>query len=184
MSLLHQTLDGASHRDNVVIRMRREDEHPFGIGIRTLRAIRVVSVWFTARPACDGMLEVVEYLDVAIVGRAVESQKLREPVLVIILVGQLQQGLLGDSAKPNQCGTSQLVVPSAAGDQPGTDDAGKLAGTRQVEHHVRIVVGLQETGRNGVRDGSLDGLPDDAGFLLSPSGKENLAGRKDVQFPT
>ena len=68
MLLLYQTTDGTSHRDNVVIGMRREYDHAFGIGLCTFRAIGVVCVRLAARPSGDGMLQVIEYLDVHVIG--------------------------------------------------------------------------------------------------------------------
>ena len=68
MFLFYQTTDGTSHRDNVVIGMRREYDHAFGIGLCTFGAIGVVCVRLAARPSGDGMLQVIEYLDVHVIG--------------------------------------------------------------------------------------------------------------------
>ena len=68
MFLLYQTTDGASHGDNVIIGMRRKYDHTFWIGLCTLRTIGVVSIRLAARPSGDGMLQVIEYLDVHVIG--------------------------------------------------------------------------------------------------------------------
>ena len=52
----------------VIIGMRREYDHAFGIGLCTFRAIGVVCVRLAARPSGDGMLQVIEYLDVHVIG--------------------------------------------------------------------------------------------------------------------
>ena len=69
MFLLYQAADGATHRNHVVVRMRREYNDPFRIRLRTFGTISVVSVWLSTGPAGDGVLQVVEYLDIHIVCR-------------------------------------------------------------------------------------------------------------------
>ena len=68
MSLLHQSTDGASHGDYVVVGMGREYDDALREWLGSLRTIGVVGIWLATRPSCDGMLQVVEYLDVGIVG--------------------------------------------------------------------------------------------------------------------
>ena len=69
MVLLNEAADGATHRDDVVIGMRREHYHALLCRHGTFRAIGVISVGLAAGPSCDGVLQVVEYLDVAVVCR-------------------------------------------------------------------------------------------------------------------
>ena len=88
MFLLYQTTDGASHGDNVIIGMRRKYDHTFWIGLCTLRTIGVVSIRLAARPTSDGVLQIVENLDVYIIGRTVEGKQLTQTVFVIIFVSQ------------------------------------------------------------------------------------------------
>ena len=111
--LCDEPLDGSSHGDDVVVGMWREDEHPLGIWCRPLWAIGVVSAGLATRPSSDGVLQVVENLDVGIVRRAVECKQLREPVLVVVLVGELQDRLPCELAQPYECRTHQLVCPLA-----------------------------------------------------------------------
>ena len=123
VTLLHQTADGAAHGYHIVIGMRRKDDHTLGERLGTLRTIRIIRIGLAAGPAGDGMLQVVEYLDVHIIGRAVKHQQLAQAVLVIILVGQLQNRFSGQKAKPHDGTPDQLVRPFAAGHKPRALDA-------------------------------------------------------------
>ena len=64
MSLMSESDEGTTHRDDVVVRMWREDEH--GLRIRKGRngTSRIVCIRLSSRPSCDSMLQIVEYLDV------------------------------------------------------------------------------------------------------------------------
>ena len=75
MSLLYETAQCTSHGDYIVIRMWREYDYTFRERFGTFRAIGIVGIRFSARPSGNGVLKVVEYLDVGIVGRAVKSQQ-------------------------------------------------------------------------------------------------------------
>ena len=57
----------------------------------------------------------IENLDIgiAIVDRAIESQKFAQSVLIIILIGQLQDRLTKFLAEPYQCRTHQFITPLA-----------------------------------------------------------------------
>ena len=56
VTLLHQSPDGTAHRDDGIVRIRAEDEHPLGVGFFALGAIGVISVGFATGPTCDGVL--------------------------------------------------------------------------------------------------------------------------------
>ena len=73
MFLLYQTADSATHRDHIVIRVRREYNNTFWERFCTFGAIRIIRIRFTAGPTGDRVLQVVEYLDVYIICRAEES---------------------------------------------------------------------------------------------------------------
>ncbi len=75
MLLLYQTTDGTSHRDNVVIGMRREYNDPFRIRFCAFGTISIVCIRFAARPAGNGMLQIVEYFDIYIICRTEQSQQ-------------------------------------------------------------------------------------------------------------
>ena len=66
--------------------MRREDHHVLGEGISPFGTVGVVGIRFATRPTGDGVLQVIEYLDVAVVRRSIESDEFRQTVIVVILV--------------------------------------------------------------------------------------------------
>ena len=111
--LLNQTADGSAHRDNVIVWVWRKHYDTLWIWFGTLWTIGIVSVWFTTRPTGDRMLQVVENLDISIVCRTIESQQLAQTILVVVLVGKLQDWFVDLLAETNQCRTYQLVCPFA-----------------------------------------------------------------------
>ena len=179
VALLDKAAERTAHGDHVVVRVRREDDDPLRERPGTLRAVGVVGIRLAARPSGDSMLEVVEYLDVGVVGRAVEGQKFAEAVLVVVLVGQLEDRLARHLAEPDECRTDELVGPLAGSDEPGVLDARQLGCRREVDNDVRIVVRLQERGRDSVADLAFYGLLDDVGLLLAPCRKEDPACGED-----
>ena len=62
--LLHQSADSAAHRDDIVVGMWREDNDTLGIRLGALRTCGVINVRLAAGPACDGVLQLVEHLNV------------------------------------------------------------------------------------------------------------------------
>ena len=78
MSLLYQTDECTSHRDDVVVRVRGENEHILRERCGRNRPCAVVSVRFSARPSRNRVLEVVEHVYVNFVERALELKKLSE----------------------------------------------------------------------------------------------------------
>ena len=76
--LVNEALQSAAHRDNVVVGVRAEHDYTLGIGVGALGTVGVVGVGFAAGPAGDGMLKIVKYFDVDIVGRAIEGEEFAE----------------------------------------------------------------------------------------------------------
>ena len=68
MALLDEPPHGAAHRDHHIVGVGAKDEHPFGVGHSALGAVGVVGIRLAARPTSDGVLQIVEYLDVDIIG--------------------------------------------------------------------------------------------------------------------
>ena len=176
--LLNQAADGATHRDNVIVWVRREDNHLLWEWLRTLWAISIVSVRLATRPSGDGVLQVVENLDVGIVCRAVESQKFAQAVLVVILVGQFQDRLVQFLAEPYQCRTHLLVGPLAVGYEPWMLDAGEVGSCAQVEDDVCIRMSLEEACWQCVSDVSFYHLLHDVSLLVAPSREIYFLGRE------
>ena len=88
--------------------MRREYDYSLREWVGTLRAIGIVGIWFSAWPSGDGVLQVIENFNVCIVGRTIESQEFAQSVLVVILVGKLQDRLTYLLAEPNQSRAHQI----------------------------------------------------------------------------
>ena len=73
--LVDQTLEGTAHRDDVVIGVRREHDHALGIRLAALWTEGIVGVRLAAGPAGDGVLKVVEDLDVHVVCGTVDCKQ-------------------------------------------------------------------------------------------------------------
>ena len=100
MSLLNESAQCSAHRYYIIVGMWREDDHALRERIRTLRTIGIIGFWLTARPACYGMLQVVEDPDIDLISRTIESEQFAEAVLIVVLVGELQDRLVELLAKP------------------------------------------------------------------------------------
>ena len=67
VTLIDKALDCSTHRDYVVVRVWREYYNALRIWFCTLWTIGIVSIWLTTWPSCDGVLQIVEDLDVGVV---------------------------------------------------------------------------------------------------------------------
>ena len=142
MSLFDQSCKGASHRYHIVVGVRREDQHILRIGLSAFGAIRVIGIRLAAGPSGDGMLEVVEDLDVTVVGRLKAGDQFGQTVVVIVLVGEFEYRLAGLSAEPYHCPSDELVVPLARGDHPGRSDTCQSCRSAQIEHAAHVLMQL------------------------------------------
>jgi hypothetical protein len=70
--LLHQSADGSTHRDDIIVGVGREHDNSLRIWSSTLWAGAIVDTWFAARPSGDGVLKFVENLDIYQSGLTVE----------------------------------------------------------------------------------------------------------------
>ena len=90
MVLVTQTAQGSTHWNHIIIRVRTEYDYFLRIRSSTFRTIRVVRIRFTARPSGNGMLDIVEYLNIYIVCRTIQSKQFAQTVLTVIPVGKFQ----------------------------------------------------------------------------------------------
>ena len=88
--------------------MRREDYDIFWEWISALWAVGVICIRFATWPSGDGVLEVVEYLDIAVVCRVIFGDELAESEIVIVFVGELEDRLLGLLAEPYYGAANEL----------------------------------------------------------------------------
>ena len=160
--------------------MGREHYHALGEGLRALGAVGVVVVGLAAGPAGDGVLQLVEHLDVDVVGRAVEGHELAEAVVVVVLVGELEDGLAGLLAQPHDGAADELVGPVARRHLPGVGDAREVAGGLQVEGYAGVVVELEERGGHVVGDGAFHGGAHHGGAVLAPGHGHDARRAEDV----
>ena len=168
MSLLNQTREGAAHRDDVVIGVRREDKDVLRVRFGTLRTVRVIGIRFAARPTGDSMLEVVEDLDVTVIGGRETGDEFIQTVVVIVLVGQFENRFAGLLAEPNDGTTDELVFPFATGHHPWRSDTGQSRCRIEVEQHAHILMQLQRRCRTRRVITLLDSLTDNRRLVLAP----------------
>ena len=89
--LLDQSADGAPHRDDIIVGMRREDDDALGIGQGPFRTGRVVGIRLAARPSRDGVLQLVEHLDIHESRLSVELlNEVSEAIVHIVFLGEFQ----------------------------------------------------------------------------------------------
>ena len=89
-------------------------------------------------------------------------------MLAVILVGELQDRLIGLRTKPNDGAANQLIIPHARRDEPRVTDACQLTRSREVDHDLGVRMVLQAGRRHGIARGGFDRLTDDARFVFSP----------------
>ena len=75
VSVLDESMEGSTHGYDVVIGVGRENDHSLGEWESSLRTIAVVSIGLATRPSGDGILDIVEDLNIAVVCRAVLTQQ-------------------------------------------------------------------------------------------------------------
>ena len=84
--LTYQALQCSAHGDDVIIGVGREHNHAFGIGRCALGTIGVIGIWLASRPTRNGVLQVVEYFNIRIVGRAIECEEFAQAILIVVLI--------------------------------------------------------------------------------------------------
>ena len=168
MTLVYQTLKRASHRDNIIIGMRAENDDSFRIGFCPLGTISIIRIGLSSRPSGNCVLQVIKYLDIHIIGRSVKSDQLTQSVVIIILICQLENRFIHHSTKPNYGPTDEFAGPFTVCNQPGATNTCKLRCCRQVHIHFCFGMCLQDRARNQVGYRSLDNIGDTSCLLFTP----------------
>ena len=75
MPLVDKADERTSHRDDIVVRMGRENQHFLREGRALHGTGRIVGGGLASRPACDRVLELVEYIYVDLVERPVKVKQ-------------------------------------------------------------------------------------------------------------
>ena len=118
VSLLYKTYECTSHRNDVIVRMWRENDHLFRERCRRNRSCAVVSIRFSSRPSGNGMLKIVEYLYIDLCIRTVLLEKLSQTVLQVIALSEFQDRLVYLFAEPYYSFSDEFRSPFARTDKP------------------------------------------------------------------
>ena len=188
--LVAEADEGAAHADDVVVGVGAEDDD--ALGERALAGQAAGGAQFglgragglAAGPAGDGVLEGAEDLDVEVVGLAAGGEEVLQAVLVVVLGGELEDGLAEFAGEPDDGPFGELDVPREAllldaADEPRGLDAGEFRARGGVEDEGRAGVLLEERCGDGVGDLPLDGPLHDDGLVLAEGQQEDAAGVKD-----
>ncbi len=138
--------------------MWREYYDTFWIRGGAFGARSVIGIRLASRPSRDGVLQLVEHLDIHVVGRAVERHQFAKAPVGVILVGEFQNRFAGLAAQPHYGAADLLVGPFARCHFPGVGNTCQVVGCRKVECHACMVVELQERCGNRIRYGAFDGF--------------------------
>ena len=168
MSVLNESVEGSTHGYDVVIGVGREDDHSLGKWESSLRTIAVVSIGLATRPSGDGILDIVEDLNIAVVCRAVLTQQVTQLVADVVLVGEVEESLAGLIAEPYESTANQLVRPSGIGHSPGGVDPSQLVSCLQIGVDTCPIVGLENRCRDVVVLRLLDHLAENLLLRLPP----------------
>ena len=112
VSLMDKADKCTAHGNHVIIRVRREDQHRLRERLRGNRSLAVICIRLSARPSCDSMLKVIEYVNVDLVERSELVEQLTERMLQIISL------LVHFLAKPYYSLSDEFSCPLARAYKP------------------------------------------------------------------
>ena len=192
VAVLHEPAEGAAHGQDVVVGMRGKDEDPLGeypCRPRAQRAHRGVARAGLGRvsaagPAGDRVLHLVEPGEVRLVGRAVHADQVLQPRLVVVVVGQFEDGFPQGLGEPQDRAAGHPRVPGKplvveGAQEPRSAEAREGAGGGLVHHVERVVMVLQEGRGDLGGDLPLDRLADDPRLVLAPGHQDDPARLED-----
>ena len=147
VSLIAQANQCASHRNDVVIWMRAEDQHALGknfvawsIDISRLFAITRLST----RPTSDRFLQISKDDEVDVMGTPVARDKILQMIFVVILGRQFQNCFLGVTAQPNDCLSNHGWSPINRPRNPRCALAFEMRSCRTIQMHFNAWMCLQK----------------------------------------
>src|SRR5206468_6001365 len=94
MSLIVQSLKGSAHADDVIIGVRREDDHSFWIGLRTFGMCGQVNIGLSSGPSGDGIAKQIINLQIDLVSITFFYNQITQSKFVIIIIGERKNWLL------------------------------------------------------------------------------------------
>ena len=183
VSVLDKSVESPTHGYDVVIGVGRENDHSLGKWESSLRTIAVVSIGLATRPSGDGILDVIEDLNIAVICRAVLTQKVAKLVADIVLVGKVEERLAGLIAEPDESPAYQLVRPPRIGHSPRGMDPSQFVSCFQVGVDACLSVSLKDRCWDVIVLGFLDHLAEDLLLGLAPCQQYYMLGCFDLIHP-
>src|SRR6516165_8497120 len=129
-------------------------------GICWYRAIRIIGIWFSARPSRDGMLKFVENSDVEAVTGAGFHQQRSESVLAVIFVAKPQNRLFQICRERYDSLADEGRFPIDRPDFPRRPKPSQLRGGRPIDVALTIRVALKEASRDALALRAFDRGPE------------------------
>ena len=190
VSLIAESDQRPAHGDDVVVRVRAEDhdtlrEYVLDTGrVGNLPGPEPRPARLPARPTSDRFLDALENADVDLIRPAPVCYELLQPVLVVVLVGQLQDGFLQRLGKPEHGSFGSGLIPVMPeifdrAEQPWRLEASEFGGRRGIEHEPRVRVVLKVRGRNVRVDLALDGSTHNGRLVLAEGQQDDAVGAHD-----
>src|SRR5690606_37458275 len=94
MALVGKTDKRPAHRDHIIVGMWRENDGPLFSRVAPFGALAIVGIGLATRPTGNGMLQLIEYVNVDVVYRSFFGGKLRHAVVVVIVFRKFQYRLI------------------------------------------------------------------------------------------
>ena len=176
VTLMLQPDERTAHADDIVVGVRREDQHRFREWAALDRTEGIVGIGLAAGPSGNCMLEVVENVYVQLVVAAYGFQETFKGVLEIVLTGELEYGLPDLAAQPDNGLAAELGCPVARTDEPRGDETGKVAGGHVIDIQLDIGVTLEEAGGDIRSHFPLGDLAHHFGLAFTPGQQDDLLG--------
>src|SRR5690606_19549917 len=169
--------------DHIVVGVRRENNDALRKRLSAFGTVGIVCIGFSTRPAGDGMLKVVEDLNVDLVGGTVLGDDIAHAMLHVIVVGEFEYRLVYLLTQPHNRLAYKRFRPVDALQQPRCLHTGELRSCRLIKHHQAVGMLLQERRRYLIGDLSFKRLLDDAGLALTPGHHDHLFRFEDAAYP-
>ena len=105
--------------------------------------------------------------------------EVRQAVLVVVFVGQFEDGFPDGQGEPDDGFADEVVVPVAEPDEPRSIEAGQLFGGGVVEIYFCVGVVLEVAGRQRGEDGAFDRFLHHFCLVLAPGHEVDALGFQD-----
>ena len=119
MALLMEADEGASHRNDIVIGVWGEDDHPLAGRVFSLRVAGNQLGGFTAGPSGDGIPHAVEDADIDVVRITIHDEQVAQTKIIVIIVRQHQHRLVKGQGHITDRLPDHLFCPADLSGQPG-----------------------------------------------------------------